>query len=148
MGDTFGEESLISGARRNATVSMLTDGVLMRLGKDDFNTLLNEPMLRWVDLEQAKEIIARGGLWLDVRLPSEYEHGHPEPSVNVPLYFIRIKLKTIDQSVPYVVVCDNGRRSSAAAYILSERGFDAHVLRGGIAAKDLAESLLGNTGIR
>jgi CRP-like cAMP-binding protein len=148
MGETFGEEALISGAGRNATVSMLTDGVLMRLAKDDFNTLLNEPMLQWVDLEQAKEIIARGGLWLDVRLPSEYEHGHPEPSVNVPLYFIRIKLKTIDQSVPYVVVCDNGRRSSAAAYILSERGFDAHVLRGGIAAKDLAESLLGNTGIR
>src|SRR5262245_1265204 len=29
-GDTFGEEALISGARRNATVSMLTDGVLMR----------------------------------------------------------------------------------------------------------------------
>jgi CRP-like cAMP-binding protein len=148
MGETFGEEALISGAGRNATVSMLTDGVLMRLAKDDFNTLLNEPMLQWVDLEQAKEIIARGGLWLDVRLPSEYEHGHPEPSVNVPLYFIRIKLKTIDPSVPYVVVCDNGRRSSAAAYILSERGFDAHVLRGGIAAKDLAESLLGNTGIR
>lgn len=148
MGETFGEEALISGAGRNATVTMLTDGVLMRLAKDDFNSLLNEPMLQWVDLEQAKEIIARGGLWLDVRLPSEYEHGHPEPSVNVPLYFIRIKLKTIDPSVPYVVVCDNGRRSSAAAYILSERGFDAHVLRGGIAAKDLAESLLGNTGIR
>jgi rhodanese-related sulfurtransferase len=50
--------------------------------------------------------------------------------------------------VPYVVICDNGRRSSAAAYILSERGFDAHVLRGGIAAKDLAESLLGTTGIK
>jgi CRP-like cAMP-binding protein len=34
-GDTFGEEALISGAKRNATVSMLTDGVVMRLGKDD-----------------------------------------------------------------------------------------------------------------
>ena len=40
MGDTFGEEALISGAHRNATVTMITDGVLMRLGKDDFNTLL------------------------------------------------------------------------------------------------------------
>jgi len=148
MGETFGEEALISGAVRNATVSMLTDGALMRLAKDDFNSLLNEPMLRWVDLEQAKEIVAKGGMWLDVRLPSEYEHGHPEPAVNVPLYFIRIKLKTIDPAVPYVVICDNGRRSSAAAYILSERGFDAHVLRGGIAAKDLAESLLGTTGIK
>jgi len=43
--------------------------------------------------------------------------------------------------VPYVVCCDNGRRSSAAAYILSERGFDTYSLRDGIAATDLAEAL-------
>jgi CRP-like cAMP-binding protein len=145
MGETFGEEALISGATRNATVTMLTDGVLMRLAKDDFNTLLNEPMLRWVEHDQAKEIVAKGGAWLDVRLPSEYEHWHLEPSINVPLYFIRLKLKSLDQAVPYVVICDNSRRSSAAAYILSERGFDAYVLRGGIAGTDLADTLIHNT---
>jgi CRP-like cAMP-binding protein len=148
MGDTFGEEALISGARRNATVSMLTDGVLMRLAKDDFITLLNEPMLRWVDYGQATGIIAAGGRWLDVRLPSEFEHCHFEGALNVPLYFVRLKLKSLDPSVPYVVCCDNGRRSSAAAYILSERGLDASVLEGGIAATDLAEALIvtpGNT---
>jgi CRP-like cAMP-binding protein len=145
MGETFGEEALISGATRNATVAMLTDGVLMRLAKDDFNTLLNEPMLRWVDHDQAKEIVAKGGAWLDVRLPSEYEHWHLEPSINVPLYFIRLKLKSLDPAVPYVVICDNARRSSAAAYILSERGFDAYVLRGGVAATDLADTLIHNT---
>jgi CRP-like cAMP-binding protein/rhodanese-related sulfurtransferase len=142
MGETFGEEALISGARRNATVSMLTDGALMRLGKEDFNALLNEPMLRWVDYEEAKGIVASGGRWLDVRLPSEYEHCHFDQSINVPLYFVRLKLKTLDPTIPYVVVCDNGRRSSAAAYVLSERGFDSHVLRGGIGATDLADSLL------
>ena len=141
MGDTFGEESLISGARRNATVTMTTDGVLMRLGKDDFNTLLNEPMLHWVGYEDAKGMIAAGGRWLDVRLPSEFEHCHFEHAINVPLYFVRLKLKTLDPSVPYVVCCDNGRRSSAAAYILGERGFDTYVLRGGIAETDLAEAL-------
>jgi CRP-like cAMP-binding protein len=36
VGDTFGEEALISEAKRNATVTMLTDGVLMRLNKDSF----------------------------------------------------------------------------------------------------------------
>ena len=116
MGDTFGEESLISGARRNATVTMTTDGVLMRLGKDDFNTLLNEPMLHWVGYEEAKGMIAAGGRWLDVRLPSEFEHCHFEHAINVPLYFVRLKLKTLDPSVPYLVCCDNGRRSSAAAF--------------------------------
>jgi CRP-like cAMP-binding protein len=142
MGETFGEESLISGSVRNATVTMLTDGTLMRLSKDDFNALLNEPMLHWVDHETAKDIVARGGRWLDVRLPSEFEHSHLEQSINVPLYFVRLKLKTLDPTIPYVAVCDNGRRSSAAAYILSERGFECYVLRDGIAATDLADSLV------
>lgn len=141
MGDTFGEESLISGARRNATVTMTTDGVLMRLGKDDFNTLLNEPMLHWISHEEAKGVVDSGGRWLDVRLPSEFEHCHFEQALNVPLYFVRLKLKTLDPSVPYVVCCDNGRRSSAAAYILGERGFETFVLRGGLAETDLAECL-------
>ncbi len=93
---TFGEEALISEAKRNATVTLETDGSLMRLGKEDFRTLLNEPMLDWVDAEQAEKIIAEGGQWLDVRLPSEFEAYHNEGAVNVPLYFIRLKLKTLD----------------------------------------------------
>src|SRR5512145_947981 len=145
-GETFGEEALISGARRNATVTMLTDGAVMRLGKDDFNTLLEEPLLQWVDYERAQQIVAKGGVWLDVRLPSEYEHWHLEPSVNVPLYFVRLKLKTLDPAVPYVAVCDNGRRSSAAAYVLSERGYEAYVLRGGIGDTELAEALIQTGG--
>ncbi len=142
VGETFGEEALISGARRNATVAMLTDGVLMRLPKEDFTALLNEPMLQWVDYDEAKALVANGGRWLDVRLPSEFEHCHFDQSINVPLYFIRLKLKTLDPALPYVVICDNGRRSSAAAYVLSERGFDCHVLRGGIAVTELADSLV------
>lgn len=131
-GDTFGEEALISQAKRNATVTMATDGSLMRLGQEDFNTLMNEPMLQWVNLDQASKIVANGGQWLDVRLPSEFESFHQEGAINIPLYFIRLKLNTLDPSKPYVVCCDTGRRSSAATYILSERGFDAHVLRGGL----------------
>ena len=141
MGETFGEEALISGATRNATITMLTDGVLMRLAKDDFNTLLNEPMLHWVGYEEARGIVAAGGRWLDVRLPSEFEHCHFDEAISVPLYFVRLKLKTLDPAVPYVVCCDNGRRSSAAAYILSERGFETCVLRGGLAETDLADAL-------
>ncbi len=133
VGDTFGEEALISEAKRNATVSMLTDGVLMRLGKQDFRSLLNEPMIDWVDLAQAERIIAQGGEWLDVRLPSEFEQHHLPNAANIPLYFIRLKLKILDRNKHYVVYCDTGRRSSAGAYILAERGFNASVLKGGIA---------------
>ncbi len=132
VGDTFGEEALISDAKRNATVTMSSDGSVMRLGKDDFKTLLNEPMLEWVDPAQAQQIVQNGGGWLDVRLPSEFENHHLDGAINIPLYFIRLKISTLDKDKKYVVCCDTGRRSSAGSYILNERGFEAYVLRGGI----------------
>ena len=113
---------------------MKTDGTLMRLGKDDFQKLLNEPMLKWVDRSQADKIIADGGIWLDVRLPGEFENSHPEGAIKIPLYFIRVKIVKIDHSKKYVVVCDTGRRSSAASFILNERGITAYVLQGGLQA--------------
>jgi len=142
-GDSFGEEALIAEAKRNATVTMATDGTLMRLGKNDFQTLLNEPLLQWVSPESAREIVAKGGKWLDVRLPSEFQNFRIDDAVNIPLYFIRLKLNALDKNTQYVVCCDTGRRSSAAAYILSERGFDAFVLKGGLAASEAARSQSG-----
>jgi rhodanese-related sulfurtransferase len=132
VGDTFGEEALIAEAKRNATVTMVSDGVLMRLNKQDFRELMNEPLLQWVTPEQAAKVIVRGGRWLDVRLPSEHQNLGIEGAVNVPLYLIRLKLSTLDRSKPYIVYCDTGRRSSAAAFILVERGFEVYVLRGGL----------------
>ena len=142
-GDSFGEEALIAEAKRNATVTMATDGTLMRLGKQDFQTLLNEPLLQWVTQDQAKEIVAKGGKWLDVRLPSEFQNFRIDGAVNIPLYFIRLKLNALDKNTPYIVCCDTGRRSSAAAYILSERGFEAYVLKGGLAATEAARTNRG-----
>jgi rhodanese-related sulfurtransferase len=89
-------------------------------------------MLDWVDRERAEAIVADGGKWLDVRLPSEFEAYHNEGAINIPLYFIRLKLKTLDPNVTYVVCCDTGRRSSAGAFILNERGFQTVVLKGGL----------------
>ena len=109
----------------------------LRLGKEDFRTLLNEPMLEWVDQKRASEIIAQGGKWLDVRLPSEFEAYHTEGAINIPLYFIRLKVKTLDTRTPYIAVCDTGRRSSAAAFLLSERRFDAYCLQGGMSGNQL-----------
>jgi CRP-like cAMP-binding protein len=142
-GDSFGEEALIAEAKRNATVTMFSDGTLMRLGKNDFQTLLNEPLLQWVDQQKAREIVAGGGKWLDVRLPSEFQNFRIDDAVNIPLYFIRLKINALDKNTQYVVCCDTGRRSSAAAYILSERGFEAYVLKGGLAASEAARSRSG-----
>ena len=137
VGESFGEEALVSNTRRNATVAMQTDGSLMRLAKADFEELLNEPLLRWVDLDKARDLVSRGAQWLDVRLPSEFENFHLDAAINIPLYFIRMKLRTLDTGTPYVVVCDTGRRSSAGAFLLSERGFEAYCLRNGLVGNSL-----------
>ncbi|HWG76736.1 MAG TPA: cyclic nucleotide-binding domain-containing protein, partial [Steroidobacteraceae bacterium] len=138
VGDTFGEEALISEAKRNATVTMATEGVLMRLNKDSFRELLNEPLVQWVAYRDACTMVAKGARWLDVRLPSEHQNLAIEGSTNIPLYFIRLKLATLDRGKRYIAYCDTGRRSSAAAFILVERGYDALVLQGGLDSAEIA----------
>lgn len=130
-GDAFGEEALLSEAKRNATITMDGDGVLMRLSKDDFNALLKEPMLSWVTYEEALEKVAGGARWLDVRLESEHANTGIPDSLNIPLFMLRLKADTLDPRIAYIVYCDTGRRSSAAAFLLNERGFHVYVLRGG-----------------
>jgi CRP-like cAMP-binding protein len=131
-GDAFGEEALLSEAKRNATITMDTDGVLMRLSKEDFNELLKEPMLNWVTKENAAERVRAGAKWLDVRLESEHANNGISGSLNIPLFMLRLKIDSLDIKKPYILYCDTGRRSSAAAFLLSERGFQVYVLQGGL----------------
>lgn len=130
-GDGFGEEALISDNPRNATVRMTVDGTVMRLSKADFHELLNEPLQQWVDFEEAVERVSKGARWLDVRLPPEFQAGHIKGARNLPLVFLRMKARQLED-VEYIVYCDTGSRSSAGAYLLTERGFAARVLRGGL----------------
>jgi len=132
VGATFGEEALISDEPRNATITMQTDGTLMRLGRDDFQALMNEPMVVSLEHEDADEAVTQGGKWLDVRVPSEFKASSKENAMNLPLYLLRHKLDALDRRTPYVVYCDTGRRSSAAAFILNQRGFETAVLKGGL----------------
>lgn len=132
VGATFGEEALLSNEPRNATITMLTDGILMRLGRDDFQSLLNEPLITSLSHEDADAAISQGGQWLDVRVPSEFKTNSKKDAMNVPLYLLRHKLGTLNRGTPYVVYCDTGRRSSAAAFILNQRGFETAVLKGGL----------------
>jgi rhodanese-related sulfurtransferase len=132
VGDSFGEEALITGAKRLATVTMETDGTLMRLGKEDFHTLIEEPMLDWVDKNEADRIVAAGGRWLDVRGIYEFKAYHENGAINLPFYSLRPKLETLDPPVKYVVCCDSGRRSAAAAFILNEKDFQTYILKGGL----------------
>lgn len=133
-GQAFGEEALVTDAPRNATVTMKTDGVVLRLGKEDFMSLLREPLLQKITPEQALECVAAGGQWLDVRFPAEYRCDGLPGAINVPVNEIRAATAGLDPGKEYIVYCQTGRRSSAAAFLLSQRGLHAHLLEGGLKA--------------
>ena len=141
VGDSFGEEALISDSKRNATVTMLSVGHLMRLNKEDFISLLNEPILNWVSYDEGKKLVEEGGVWLDVRLPDEHKAVSIKGSINIPLIFLRMKASSLDKNKKYVLYCDTGRRSSAASFLLNEKEIESYVLTDGVdtaAAEDLA----------
>ena len=131
-GDAFGEEALASDSRRNATVTLATDGKLLRLGKQDFKELLGEPLLKRVNYAEACERVARGAGWLDVRYPSEYRYDRLPGAVNVPLNEVRNSFPVLEPSREYIVYCQSGRRSSAAAFLFAQRGFRVSLLEGGL----------------
>lgn len=131
VGEAFGEEALASDTKRNATVKMKTDGLLLRLNKADFVELLKTPVVNMVSMEQAKQRVSNGAIWMDVRFESEFKYHHIEGAINAPIHELREKIDWLDQDKEYIVYCQTGRRSSAAAFILAQYGINAMVLEGG-----------------
>jgi len=131
-GETFGEEALLSGDPRNATVSMLSDGVLMRLSAADFDAILRPPLVQWVNVDEASHLVREGATLIDVRLEDEFKRGSLPGASNLPLYLLRLKAKALESRRKHIVFCQTGRRSQAAAFLLSQRGLDVHVLKGGL----------------
>ena len=131
-GDAFGEEALVSEAKRNATVVSLAEGELLRLGREDFNELLREPLLRRLGFIEAADKVRRGALWLDVRYPSEYQYDKLPGAINVPLAEVRNMFAVLDRSKEYIAYCQSGRRSAAAAFLFAQRGFKVWLLDGGL----------------
>ena len=141
-GDCFGEEALVSDAKRNATIAMISDGTLMRLSKQDFIKLLKKNLVRYMNYDLAHESIREGSTWLDVRLADEYAGFSFENSINVPLSMIRERATSLDPEKKYIICCDTGRRSASAAFLLSQRGLDVCVLESGM-NKSVPTEMLG-----
>ncbi len=134
-GAGFGEEALASDTKRNATVTMKTNGVLLRLKKQDFVELLKAPLINTISMADAQAKLTGGTAeWLDVRFESEYAYHHLEGAINAPLHELRSYITQLDNAKEYIVYCQTGRRSSAAAFILAQFGLQASVLAGGTRA--------------
>lgn len=124
-GEGFGEEALIAGAPRNATVEMLTDGQLIRLKEPDFRELIKEPLLQAVDCAEASSIVAQGAKWLDIRSPEIFAKYAIAGSINIELCTLRIQLSKLSNDHRYIVCSDSSIESALAAFILVTKGFSA-----------------------
>ncbi len=68
---------------------------------------------------------------LDTRTVGEYEKGHIEGYINIPVDDLRTRLSEIERSKPVYVICQSGLRSYIACRILSQNGFDCYNFSGG-----------------
>lgn len=134
-GQGFGEEALISGDPRNATVTMITDGKLMRLAATDFRAQLQAPLVHEVNVAEAAALVRdKGAQLIDVRLEDEFKLGSLRGAINIPLYLLRIKANTLGKDRIYILYCQTGQRGGTAAFLMAQRGFDVRVLKGGLSA--------------
>jgi rhodanese-related sulfurtransferase len=73
---------------------------------------------------------------LDVREPNEWDAGHIDGSVHIPLSQIMAGQEQgrLDPERPVVIVCRSGNRSELAALMLRAKGFQAENFEGGTEA--------------
>lgn len=69
--------------------------------------------------------------FLDTRTPMEYNMGHAEGFINIPVDELREHIDELDRSKPVYVICQSGLRSYIASRILVSNGFEAYNFAGG-----------------
>lgn len=131
-GSSFGEESLLTGERRNSTVTAAVPTKLLRLSKEHFNEQVKAALPRPYRYDDAKKAVANGAVWLDVREPEAFDVRQLPGSINIPLTSLRHQMDSLDPDRQYIICCDNGRTSPAAAFQLMEHGLSVTILDRGL----------------
>lgn len=131
-GDPFGDEALVTGGTRNATVRIVEDAELLTLGREDYNALVSRQLVEEVEPAVAQTMLTSGYKLLDVRYAEENEDACIPPSLLIPLPELRTRAAELDRDVRWIVYCRSGKRSAVATLLLKQRGYKAVSLRGGI----------------
>jgi len=80
---------------------------------------------------------------IDVRRPAEWNNGHIDQSVNMPLNHLSELAAPLNRDARVAVLCAGGYRSSAASSILEQMGFrNISNVVGGMTAWEAAKSLI------
>ncbi len=131
-GSGFGEEALISNGTRNATITMRENGSLMRLKKKDFLNLLINPLISYFEHSETQQKLNQGCVVIDVRSEKESQQKPLEGAVNIPLSMLRLKFDSLNNEREYLLVCNDGSQSAAAAFLMIQHGMKCSVLKKGL----------------
>lgn len=74
---------------------------------------------------------ANDGMIIDVSKNVDYETGHFDGAINIPLEELRSSLDSLDKTKKYYLNCRSGLRSYVAARIMIQKGFDVANIKGG-----------------
>ena len=130
--NTFGEDALLSGLPRNVSVRAKTDVKLLRLDKQNFISLIQEPSLQYINHAALQQELDQGAILLDVRSPDAFQLNSLNSSINAPYFSLRMYIKNLNRKRKVIVVCEDGKISAAAAFLLLGYKLNAVVLEGGI----------------
>lgn len=72
------------------------------------------------------EVIANGGVIIDVRTTGEYAGGHLKNSINIPLQALSSQMSKLKKDKPIITCCASGMRSGSARSILQSNGFTVY----------------------
>lgn len=132
-GDGFGEEALIRNDPRNATCRALEETVVYALDKIDFDQIMKSVFLDNIFSEDISvQTYREKYVFIDARVPPEYEQEHIGGAVNIPVEDLRHRCKWFDPQRSYITYCTNDARGMVAAFLLKSCGFNAKCLRGGL----------------
>jgi len=131
--ETFGDEALVVGGNRNATVKMIEDGELLVLGEQDFRNLLAHPLLEEIPPDSVPPMLEADWKAVDVRYAEEFEDGHIPGAIHLPLPELRARADVeLDKNGKYITVCLSGKRSAVAAFLLKQRGYNVVAMKNGM----------------
>ncbi len=82
----------------------------------------------------AQRLVAEGYRVLDVRETNEFDAGHIDGAISIPLAEVDARLAEIPSTSKWLVVCRTGVRSGQAADNLAGKGYSAATLTGGLTA--------------
>lgn len=93
---------------------------------------IKQGTLKQYYLKNLAELQARKDVTLlDTRTKREYEAGHVDGYINIPVDELRGRMDELDASRPVYVMCQSGVRSYIASRMLANAGFEAYNFTGG-----------------